>query len=88
MINRFRELLPFGEVPIRLMIRGREGGGKPPTTSIDEGVGAAPPQPRRPAKAPPRGKAGGKPARPKRSEAKPHPKPAKRGPARGTRPHR
>src|SRR5688572_1803000 len=33
MINRFRELLPFGEVPIRLMIRGREGGARGPATS-------------------------------------------------------
>jgi GTP-binding protein len=86
MINRFRELLPFGEVPIRLMIRGREGGGKPPEHSLDD-VGYSQPtkpvQPRRPvAKKSSRG--GG---RPHRRHAKPHPKPAKRGPARGTRPH-
>jgi GTP-binding protein len=94
MVNRFRELLPYAEVPIRLMIRGREGGGKPPEHAIND-VGHVPPikpmQQRAPAgkskfkskskSAPARG------ARPRRDERKPHPKPAaKRGPARGTRP--
>jgi GTP-binding protein len=90
MINRFRELLPFAEVPIRLMIRGREGGGKPPAHSIDD-VGYSQPtkpiQQRKPAaKSKRAGSRGGGSGRP-RPQAKPHPKPAKRGPARGTRPH-
>jgi len=33
-INRFRELLPYAEVPIKLVVRGREGRG--PITSLDE----------------------------------------------------
>ncbi len=33
MINRFRELLPYPEVPIRLIVRGRQGR---PTASLDE----------------------------------------------------
>jgi GTP-binding protein len=83
MINRFRELLPYGEVPIRLMIRGREGGGKPPATSLDDaGHAPRPPRPQKPS-------AKMKTSRPRRTQVKPHPKPAaKRGPARGTRPHR
>ncbi len=37
MINRFRELLPYGEVPIRLQLRGRERGKGPgPAGSIDD----------------------------------------------------
>src|SRR4051812_40162283 len=39
MINRFRELLPYAEVPIRLMIRGREGG-KPPALSSEHMIEA------------------------------------------------
>ncbi len=85
MVNRFREMLPFGEVPIRLLIRGREGGGssKIPNTFLDEGDVQRPvrkprPQPKRAAKPAP--------TRPRRDESKPKPKPAKRGPARGTRP--
>lgn len=35
MINRFRELLPYAEVPIHLLIRGRETR-KPSTLSLDE----------------------------------------------------
>jgi GTP-binding protein len=84
MINRFREMLPYAEVPIRLMVRGREGGKPPPTTSLDDpGTILSLPQPSRrpPAKT--------KTARPRRPQSKPHPKrAAKRGPARGTRPHR
>ena len=33
MINRFRELLPYPEVPIKLIVRGRQGR---PTASLDE----------------------------------------------------
>ena len=84
MVNRFREMLPFGEVPIRLMIRGREGGKPPPTSSLDD-PGTILPPPQRSRKPPVKAK----PIRPRRDERKPHPKPAaKRGPARGTRPHR
>jgi hypothetical protein len=83
-VNRFREMLPFGEVPIRLMIRGREGGKPPPTSSLDD-PGTILPPPQRSRKPPVKAK----PVRPRRNERKPHPKPAaKRGPARGTRPHR
>jgi GTPase len=94
MINQFRERLPFAEVPIRLMIRGREGGGRPPTTSLDD-AGAPSPllPPTRPQKAKPQKaksrrtttRTGGG-SRPRRDETKPHRKPASHGPARGTRP--
>jgi GTP-binding protein len=74
MVNRFRELLPYGEVPIKLVLRGRmkdqeqeiAGGGEEERPAVR-------------AKRPPlRGK------RP--PQAKPHPKKSGRGPARGTRP--
>ena len=51
MVNRFRELLPYGEVPIKLVIRQRErqqgpGGGKPrgqgPVVSLDDAADVAP----------------------------------------------
>jgi hypothetical protein len=86
MINRFRELLPFAEVPIRVMIRGREGGGgKLPTASLDEPVPTRPQKPR--AKKAQRSSAKSSTVRSRRPKDKPHPKPAaKRGPARGTRP--
>ena len=90
MINRFRELLPFarGADPPddprpragagrrrRIARRRRRQRAAPP---------AAAQSPSRQATA-----ATAATARPKRDEAKPHPKPAaKRGPARGTRPHR
>jgi hypothetical protein len=82
MINRFRELLPYGEVPIKLLLRGRvkgqdeeiAGGGD---DNRPRGRGAALSSKRKSARAK-GGKAGG---------AKPHPKKApSRGPARGTRP--
>lgn len=82
MINRFREMLPFAEVPIRLVVRGRVRG-----TTMDElsdaGEGKRP-APRAPRAAPRRGKrAAGASA----SSAKPHlKKSAHRGPQRGTRP--
>jgi GTP-binding protein len=99
MINRFREMLPYAEVPIRLMIRGRNRGEGVPATSLDDPTGkeqhgrARPPRPV--GKAAKTGKAGRGKGRkgvaapaPRRNEAKPKPKPApKRGPARGTRPH-
>jgi hypothetical protein len=80
MINRFREMLPFAEVPIRLVIRGRvKGVGEDELSDVQEAKRPAP----RAAKAPPRrGQRGGRGA-----SAKPHPKKtARRGPARGTRP--
>jgi len=56
MINRFRELLPYGEVPMRLIIRQRERQqGKPtgaPVKSLDDAADVSP-RPAR-AKAPPR----------------------------------
>jgi GTP-binding protein len=51
MVNRFRELLPYGEVPIKLVIRQRErqqgpGGGRPrgqgPVVSLDDAADVAP----------------------------------------------
>jgi GTP-binding protein len=96
MINRFRELLPYGEVPIRLMVRGRERGAQDPATSLDDPEGREQhrPRPQRPKAPVKKGKAGKGKGRkgvaapaPRRNEAKPKPKPAaKRGPARGTRP--
>jgi GTP-binding protein len=78
MINRFRELLPYGEVPIRLVLRGRVKG------QDQELAEETPTRPR--AKHPAKTKA----TRPKRpapaGRAKPHPKKSSRGPARGTRP--
>jgi hypothetical protein len=87
MVNRFRELLPYAEVPIRLMIRGREGG-KPPVMSPEhmierpaQGTQVRPQTRKKKSTKPVR------PARPKRNEAKPKPKRGgTRGPARGTRP--
>jgi GTP-binding protein len=74
MINRFRELLPYDEVPIRLLLRGRVKG------QTDEIAGADQddrPVPKRPARPKPKRKA----------EAKPHrKKEGKHGPSRGTRP--
>ena len=54
MINRFRELLPYAEVPIKLLIRGREGkGGKEKGGSLAEqhGTTTAPKGATRPAPA-------------------------------------
>jgi GTP-binding protein len=77
MINRFRELLPFAEVPIRLVIRGRvKGVGEDELSDAGEGKRPSP----RAAKQPQRRGARG-------SSNKPHPKKtSRRGPARGTRP--
>jgi hypothetical protein len=76
MINRFRELLPYDEVPIRLLLRGRVKG------QVDEVAGSDlddRPAPKRPARPKPKRKA----------ESKPHrKKEGKRGAARGTRPKR
>ncbi|MGA2582976.1 MAG: ribosome biogenesis GTPase Der [Tepidisphaeraceae bacterium] len=36
MINRFRELLPYAEVPIQLILRGRTQGQRSPGKSLDE----------------------------------------------------
>ena len=75
MVNRFRELLPYDEVPIKLVLRGRVKGQTEEIAGSDEDER---PAPRRPA-----------PQQRKRpAQAKPHPKKAKRGPARGTRPKR
>ena len=42
MINRFRELLPYADVPIKLVIRGREARAPGPVTSIDDSAAARP----------------------------------------------
>ncbi len=79
MVNRFRELLPYAEVPMVLMLRGKGArglGGREELVPQEDGT----PRPRRKADT----------QAPKRKpQAKPHPKPtAKRGPVRGTRPKR
>ncbi|HWE96283.1 MAG TPA: ribosome biogenesis GTPase Der [Tepidisphaeraceae bacterium] len=52
-INRFRELLPYGEVPIKLVVRQRERQ-QGPAPSLDEAAGEAPPpKPRKPPRRPP-----------------------------------
>ena len=102
MINRFREMLPYGEVPIRLMIRGRDRSANAPDVALDDPASREQHRPRverRPAGTVSKikaktGKAGRGKGRkgmaapaPRRDESKPKPKPAaKRGPARGTRP--
>jgi GTP-binding protein len=73
MINRFRELLPYDEVPIKLVLRGRVKGQTEEIAGSDEDERPAP-------------KAAGRPRGKRPSESKPHPKKARRGPARGTRP--
>jgi GTP-binding protein len=83
MINRFRELLPYDEVPIRLLLRGRVKG------QVDEVAGSdlddRPGPKRRPA--PKRAAAPKRPKPKRKAEAKPHlKKEGKRGAARGTRP--
>jgi GTP-binding protein len=85
MINRFRELLPYDEVPIRLVVRPRSerGAGADVEDGTDEDH-AKPPVPRRPKPA----KAAAARPRPHRAaDRKPHPKSTTRkGPRRGTRP--
>jgi GTP-binding protein len=87
MINRFRELLPYPEVPIKLLVRGRAQGGRGGALSLDEmseddaahGAGGVTHAPRK--KPTPRAK------RP--PEPKPRPKKTTgKGPKRGRRPHR
>ena len=39
MINRFRELLPYPEVPIKLLLRGKPARGEGPARSLDEQPG-------------------------------------------------
>ena len=84
MINRFRELLPYAEVPIKLVVRGRVPGKSPgPGTSIeDTAVTTRPARPTRPTTNSRGGKVGAKPgpkpgAKPKPT-AKAGPKPAPR----------
>lgn len=81
MVNRFRELLPFAEVPIKLLIRPRGPGMQAPegVDLSDAGGGRSP-------RAGAKKVAGKRP--PKRGKGKPQPKKLKRsGPSRGTRPH-
>ncbi len=84
MINRFREMLPFAEVPIRLVVRGRvRGVGDDELSDAGEGKRPAPRAKKLPAKSTARrvGRSGGG------RGTKPHPKKSShRGPARGTRP--
>jgi hypothetical protein len=71
MINRFRELLPYAEVPIKLILRGREGGKRVGAEAVEE-PGEEPLVARRPASRP-------KPA------PQPRQRPGKRPHARGGR---
>ena len=72
MINRFREKLPFDEVPIKLIIRGKSGRDAAPAgISIDTDDRKVRPK--------------AKPTARKRLEPKPHPKPASRTGSRGAR---
>ncbi|MEO6436073.1 MAG: ribosome biogenesis GTPase Der [Tepidisphaeraceae bacterium] len=80
MVNRFRELLPYDEVPIRLLLRGRVKG----QTPGGEIVGDQDARPTRPRPMATRAKPAKKGKRP--PQPKPHKKKALRGPARGTRP--
>jgi GTP-binding protein len=73
MVNRFRELLPYDEVPMKLVLRGRVKGQTEEIAGSDEDERPAP-------------KAAGRRRGKRPSESKPHLKKAKRGPARGTRP--
>jgi len=94
MINRFRELLPFAEVPIRLVVRGRvRGVGDDELSDAGEGKRPGPRSAKAPVKRGQRrvGRAGGGGGkgvgRTGAGGAKPHPKKTpRRGPARGTRP--
>ncbi len=73
MVNRLREMLPYSEVPIRLILKAKSQptGGE----SLDESAARERPLPPRNTKK-------------RRAESKPRPKPAPRkGPPRGTRPH-
>ncbi len=85
MINRFRELLPYAEVPIKLQFRGRVRG------EHEEEIagGGEAERPVKPRPAPSSSPAAKRVSRGKRKpQPKPHPKKgARRGPARGTRPH-
>jgi GTP-binding protein len=85
MINRFRELLPYAEVPIKLQFRGRVRGEH--EEEIAGGGESERPVKQRPASG---ASSSNRTSRgPKRKpQPKPHPKKAaRRGPARGTRPH-
>ena len=68
MINRFRELLPYGEVPIKLVIRERQRQGRPagqgqrPVESLDDAADVGP-QSRKAVGAPTRAAAKRRPAR-------------------------
>ena len=75
MVNRFRDLLPYDEVPIRLVVRERQRQERGATEIAD---GQSRPGVRRAAK--------GKPASRRKVATKPHPKAVGKGPRRGTRP--
>jgi GTP-binding protein len=79
MINRFRDLLPYDEVPIRLVIRERQRQDRNAPEIGGDGRQHRPAAGRRPA-------AKGKPAPKRRPTPKPHPKAVRKGARRGTRP--
>jgi GTP-binding protein len=68
MVNRFRELLPYGEVPIRLIVRQRERQQGKPTgavTSLDDAGDVSPRPQRAPGGGRARSKAAGAAKKPK-----------------------
>jgi GTP-binding protein len=88
MVNRFRELLPYDEVPIKLVLRGRVRGQEEEITAGDDERPVTRPVTRPMKPSAKSGQVGAKPTRrvKRPSESKPHRKKSARGPARGTRP--
>ena len=82
MINRFRELLPFGEVPIRLMIRGTRGDRQAAGCRSTRAAAArrTPPQTANAQAAAAASGEGGQAAAQARAKPKPHPKPGQARP--------
>lgn len=93
MINRFRQLLPYPEVPIKLILRARSGRTSGPSLDEVESAEASnrpfdPSRKATDASIPQRKKKSAHPQPPRPAQPKPHPRPsAKRGAKRGTRPH-
>ena len=93
-INRLRELLPYAEVPIRLLLKARGQRTQEKAldeVSEDEVAGTQSSEARRPSRPkmiPSKRRPVAQAKRPRRSQPKPSPKKTgRRGPARGTRPH-
>jgi hypothetical protein len=87
MINRFRELLPYAEVPIKLVVRGRVKGAGDDSLA-DAGEQSGRPKPKQQPQRTQKHRTGAsRKASVRRTAGKPHPKPAgRKGARRGTRP--